>query len=145
MEIEHLKIPLSTADVDSINGLLKQLDPKALLQSRERLETILARADGGGIWIVRDDRGSIFAMASMFVVTTLQKKTGIIEDAVVDEASRGKGIGSALIDTLIARARELDLDRVELTSSPFREAANILYQKKGFKRRETNCYVLNLL
>ena len=63
-----------------------------------------------------------------------------IEDVVVDEAVRGQGIGAALTRAGITRARELGCDAVNLTSNPKREAANRLYQRLGFERRETNVY-----
>ena len=69
--------------------------------------------------------------------------TGIrarIEDVVVDEAIRGKGVGEALVRRGLNMARDAGADGVALTSNPKREAANKLYRKLGFKRRETNLY-----
>jgi ribosomal protein S18 acetylase RimI-like enzyme len=37
-------------------------------------------------------------------------------------------------------AREKGASGVSLTSNPKREAANRLYQKMGFKKRDTNAY-----
>jgi len=68
-----------------------------------------------------------------------------IEDVVVDAAYRGRGIGEALTRAGIERARELGAHEVNLTSRPSREAANRLYQRIGFQKRNTNVYRLDLL
>jgi ribosomal protein S18 acetylase RimI-like enzyme len=59
---------------------------------------------------------------------------------IVDEAVNGQGIGRQLTEAMLARARELGCTTVDLTSRPSREAANALYQKVGFRPRETNVY-----
>lgn len=65
---------------------------------------------------------------------------GWIEDVVVDEAARGKGVSVALMNHVLDVAREKGLQKVDLSSQPFREAANNLYQKLGFELRKTNVY-----
>ena len=64
----------------------------------------------------------------------------MIEDVVVDKAHRGKGIADALTREALDRAKAAGARTVDLTSRPSREAANRLYQKLGFVRRETNAY-----
>jgi ribosomal protein S18 acetylase RimI-like enzyme len=63
-----------------------------------------------------------------------------IEDVVVDGAAEGQGAGTALTRAAVAKAGELGAKTVDLTSRPSREAANRLYQRLGFERRETNMY-----
>ncbi|MCS5685302.1 MAG: GNAT family N-acetyltransferase, partial [Acidimicrobiales bacterium] len=63
-----------------------------------------------------------------------------IEDVVVDEAARGRGIGDALNRAAIERARAAGARTVDLTSRPSREAANRLYRRLGFVERGTNMY-----
>jgi len=67
-----------------------------------------------------------------------------IEDVVVDETSRGQLIGFALIQYAIQIAKSKGAIQIDLTSRPTRVAANQLYQKLGFVRRETNIYRLSL-
>src|SRR5207245_1485069 len=64
-----------------------------------------------------------------------------IDDVVVDEAARGQGAGEALTREAMRLAAEAGARTVELTSRPEREAANRLYRRLGFERRETNLYV----
>ena len=63
-----------------------------------------------------------------------------IEDVVVDEELRGKGIGERLVRHALELAREAGADGVALTSNPKREAANRLYRRLGFKPWATNLY-----
>jgi ribosomal protein S18 acetylase RimI-like enzyme len=67
-----------------------------------------------------------------------------IEDVVVDEAARGRGVGEALNREALDRARALGAKTVDLTSRPSLEAANRLYQRLGFEPRETNVYRYSL-
>ena len=63
-----------------------------------------------------------------------------IEDVVVDQAARGRGVGAELTNAAIRLANQHGARTVDLTSRPDREAANRLYQRLGFVRRETNVY-----
>jgi ribosomal protein S18 acetylase RimI-like enzyme len=63
-----------------------------------------------------------------------------IEDVVVDDAARGRGLGAALNDAALNEARARGAKDVSLTSRPAKEAANRLYKRIGFETRETNIY-----
>lgn len=65
-----------------------------------------------------------------------------IEDVVVDEQLRGKGVGAALTNEAVRVAREKGARTVDLTSRPSRAAANRLYQQLGFQRRDSTVYRL---
>ena len=69
--------------------------------------------------------------------------TGIrarIEDVVVDDTVRGRGVGEQLNRVALDEARRRGARTVDLSSRPSREAANRLYQRMGFERRETMVY-----
>ena len=80
-------------------------------------------------------------LAFFRIPTGLQAR---IEDVVVLETARGKGVGQHLTDAAIDRARATGAKAVGLTSRPARAAANGLYSSMGFERRETNVYRLKL-
>ena len=63
-----------------------------------------------------------------------------IEDLVVDQNYRGRGIGGALINYAIKEAAQKGALSVDLTSNPSRREANRLYKSIGFKKRLTNLY-----
>ena len=63
-----------------------------------------------------------------------------IEDVVVDESARGEGVGAALNQRALEIAADRGARTVDLTSRPSREAANRLYKRLGFVKRDTNIY-----
>jgi ribosomal protein S18 acetylase RimI-like enzyme len=67
-----------------------------------------------------------------------------IEDVVVDERARGRGVGRSLTTASIEGARAAGARTVELTSRAARVEANAMYQRLGFEQRETNVYRLAL-
>ena len=79
----------------------------------------------------------------MLTLAVFQTPTGVrawIEDVVVDDAARGAGVASALVEAALDLADERGARTVDLTSRPSREAANRLYLRLGFELRETNVY-----
>ena len=87
-----------------------------------------------------DAAGAIVGAASLTVYRVPTGLRAIIEDVIVDESARGGGIGEALMKRLLGIAQEKGAPGVSLTSNPKRAAANRLYQRMGFVRRETNAY-----
>ncbi len=88
--------------------------------------------------------GKIVGTATL---ATFRSPTGLhgwIEDVVVGQEARRSGMGKALTEVCIEKARKLGLKEVQLTSRAAREAANQLYRSMGFVRRETNLYRLAL-
>ena len=67
-----------------------------------------------------------------------------IEDVIVDDQARGKGVATALMWKALEIARKEGAEKVDLSSRPWREAANNLYIKMGFEKRDTNMYRLYL-
>ena len=87
-----------------------------------------------------DRDGDIVGTATLATFRTPTGVHGWIEDVVVDQNFRSKGIGKALTEVCLQKAREMGLREVNLSSNPSRAAANKLYQSMGFTRRETNVY-----
>jgi len=65
-----------------------------------------------------------------------------IEDVVVDEAARGRGVGALLTNEAVKLARAGGARTVDLTSRPARAAANRLYERLGFELRDSKVYRL---
>jgi ribosomal protein S18 acetylase RimI-like enzyme len=63
-----------------------------------------------------------------------------IEDVVVDESARGRGVGEAMTIEALRLAAAEGARSVDLTSRPSREAANRLYQRLGFELRPSQLY-----
>lgn len=93
---------------------------------------------------IRNRNEEIAGMATLSLCPLPSGTKAWIEDVVVDEPFRGKGLGRQLIEHLVDEARRLQADSVNLTSRPERLAANRLYRSLGFVQRETNVYKLAL-
>jgi ribosomal protein S18 acetylase RimI-like enzyme len=63
-----------------------------------------------------------------------------IEDVVVDDVARGRGVGEALTRAAVDLARRRGAKTVDLTSRRSRQAAHRLYEKAGFHVRDTSVY-----
>ena len=68
-------------------------------------------------------------MKVLFLIALAAAATGPF---FVDEAARGHGIGRALLDDVVARARAAGAAQLSLESGPAREAAHALYRSSGF-------------
>ena len=90
------------------------------------------------------DKCLVIGIGTLVSIVIPSGRFGRIEDVVVAEGYRGHGIGREITKRLITEARELELQRVDLTSHPTREAANKLYAALGFVKRDTNLYRLAL-
>jgi len=125
--------------ISAIEKLLPQLSPTATLPSREQISEII-ESENIKLYCATDGDDHV---VGMLVLVIFRIPTGLrfrIEDVVVDEAARGLGVGKELLLHALADARELGADKVDLSCRPAREAANRLYQKLGFEKRNTNVY-----
>ena len=104
----------------------------------------LVRDSSSTLMIARDDHGKIVGALTLTVYRVPTGIRSIIEDVIVDNSARGQGIGEALMKYAIDLARKKGAKNISLTSNPIREAANRLYLRVGFKKRETNAYQIKL-
>jgi ribosomal protein S18 acetylase RimI-like enzyme len=124
--------------VDAFRRLVPQLSSSASAPNAEALAGILA-SPAIRILVAREEE----RIVGTLTLALFRIPTGVrawIEDVVVDEPARGRGIGEALTGEAIRLAAAEGARTVDLTSRPEREAANHMYEKLGFRRRETNVY-----
>jgi ribosomal protein S18 acetylase RimI-like enzyme len=124
--------------VARLNELLPQLSATAAPLTLGELEAIVS-SDVTVLFVARDD-GVAVGTLTLVELSTPTGARAWIEDVVVDEGARGKGAGEALALAAIAEARRRGVKSIDLTTRPSREAANALYRKLGFERRDTNVY-----
>ncbi len=142
--IERVTSPENVSLAD-INELLPQLHTATanagdLLGTQADLDTIASDKDI--IFVVAKDEAKIIGMAAGYLIVKFGKKIGYIEEVVVSEAYRGKGIGQRILELVIDEAKKSQTRQLYLTSREGRAAANSLYQKLGFEKRNTNNYRL---
>ena len=130
---------------EAFDRLVPQLSSSNPPPTDDELRHIIA-SPASILLVARDDADGGRVLGSLTLVV-FPIPTGIrawIEDVVVDEAARGRGVGEALNRAALDRARAEGAKTVDLTSRPSREAANRLYQRLGFVPRETNIYRFTL-
>lgn len=129
---------VTTEEVEAFGRLLPQLSASAAPLDQESLGAIVD-APTNTMLIART--GGVINGALTLVMFPIP--TGLrawIEDVVVDQSARGQGIGEALSLEALRLAQAAGARTVELTSRPAREAAGRLYQRIGFKERESRVY-----
>jgi ribosomal protein S18 acetylase RimI-like enzyme len=136
-EIETITT-ITPSTADSIAALVDQLSSSAKAPTQDELETIV-NAPGTVLLAVRQS-GRLVGMLTLVVFAIPTGIRAIIEDVVVDEQYRGQGVAQALTKEALVQAEAAGARTVDLTSRPSREAANRLYQKLGFQKRESNVY-----
>jgi ribosomal protein S18 acetylase RimI-like enzyme len=129
--------------VEAFARLVPQLSRSNPPPSAEQVAEMLA-SPAITQFVARDDGGVIVGVATLAAFRIPTARRAWIEDVVVDEAVSGRGIGGELVRAMLDRARELGCATVDLTSRPTREAANRLYEREGFERRDTHVYRFDL-
>ena len=137
----HELLTYTDSDFKDLSVLMQELSSNIIF-TRESLERMLADTNSH-LYIVREG-GRIVACASLCIYHQPFSTDATIESVVVSSKMRGKGLGRKLMEHLIDEAARMKVDCIHLTSNPKREAANALYQKMGFVKNETNCYVMKV-
>ena len=128
---------ITAQDAAQLQKLVSQLDPTAKFDAKA-LQSSLLR--GETLLYVLRRRSQIAACVTAVLFTTPTGNHCRIEDVVVDERHRGRGLGRKLMEQTIAILRQRHVGSVELTSRPSRIAANALYRSIGFTLHKTNVY-----
>lgn len=133
-------IEITDEVVAAFQRLIPQLSSSNPPPGHDELSAIAA-SDETVLLVARDaetgDIAGSLTLAFFRIPTGLQAR---IEDVIVDDSHRRRGIARLLTEAAIDRARAAGAKRVGLTSRPSREAANSLYLSMGFEVRDTNVY-----
>ena len=138
MKISRIKI-FNERVFEAVSRLLPQLAPETDFPTKAYLKSILV-SENIHFFIGEMDDNRIIAMLTIGTYNTPSGTKVWIEDVVVDESQRGKGLGEELMLFAIDYSKSLGAGSVSLTSRPSRIAANKLYKKLGFVQYETNVY-----
>ena len=124
--------------VEGLNSLLPQLSTHAAPLNTTDVAELLA-SPSTVVFVARNE-GRLVGSLTLVVFPIPTGLRAWIEDVVVDETARGAGVGEALTNAAIEESRRRHVRSIDLTTRPSREAANRLYARLGFERRETNVY-----
>ncbi len=127
---------------EAIRGLTDQLDKTHQDLSDHDIADMIQNP--GTHLLIAKDSDTIVGMVTLIVYRIPFKMKAQIEDFVITERMRGKGIGTKLLEYSIEQAKKAGVKSLNLTSRPTRVSANLLYQKLGFEKRDTNVYRIEL-
>jgi len=127
--------------VEAFARLLPQLSTSAPAPSLDSLARIIA-APSNTVLIARDPNvgGRIVGTLTLVIFPIPTALRAWIEDVVVDNVARGRGVGEALTNSAVNIAKQRGAKTIDLTSGRSREAAHRLYEKAGFHVRDTSVY-----
>ena len=91
------------------------------------------KAEGVKFFIKND--GKEIARAFLYLMKNdLHKEPfGFLEDLFVDESLRGQGIGTEILNMVIAEAKKIGCYKLIANSRHERESVHKMYEKAGFK------------
>ncbi|MFI5282294.1 MAG: GNAT family N-acetyltransferase [Candidatus Dormibacterales bacterium] len=120
--------------------LLPQLNSTLPVPTHERLQAMIDDPDVT-LLLARDGE-TIVGTATVIVYTTPFWLKARLDEVVVDQSARGKGVGELLVRACLDVARRGGAQIAELQSGrgEARDAANRLYRRLGFEPRDTNVY-----
>jgi GNAT superfamily N-acetyltransferase len=135
--------PARHGDVPDLVRLLAQLfsieqDFAADRGRQQRgLELLIGRSPReAAVMVARDDRGRAIAMASgQLVISTAEGAPSVwVEDVVVAPEYRHRGIGRALLESLLSWAAAQGATRAQLLADQNNEPALAFYARLGWSR-----------
>ena len=113
----------AAAQLEAEHGIViaEELD-----HSTDQLDTLL---ESGGRLYVAEVGGEAVGLGGLKL---LGKRVGEVKRMFVRPSARGLGVGRAIVERLIADARELGCEAVVLESASFMHSAHALYRSVGF-------------
>lgn len=125
--------------MEAVGRLVPQLSRTSAVPGRAEMGEIVA-SPATVLLMARGDDGTVVGLLTLVLFRIPTGVRAWIEDVVVDESARGRGVGATLGREALRRAAAAGARTVDLTSRPSREAANRMYRRLGFEMRETNVY-----
>lgn len=126
--------PANEADNNSVYELLNQL--KGSQHNREAFEQNFIQNINDPLvrYLVAEQENKVVGFISLHVQRILHHAnlTGEIQELIIDENHRGKGIGKVLMEKVELLAKELNLEEVELTTRIHRKEAQEFYKNLDF-------------
>jgi ribosomal protein S18 acetylase RimI-like enzyme len=139
MDVEVEAVRAADPEVVAAFGrLLPQLSGSAEPLDEAAVERIV-RCEANTVLVARAD-GEIVGTLTLVMFPVASGLRARVEDVVVDAASRGHGIAARLTRHALRLAADAGARTVDLTSRPDRVAANRLYERLGFRARQSTVY-----
>jgi ribosomal protein S18 acetylase RimI-like enzyme len=133
--------PATPDDLSEILRLYRQLtdeDTPVLLPDSDKASSVLdaMAAQSGRQLLVAENGRQILGTADLLIVPNLTHggaPWAVIENVVVDEKARRRGVGRALVADLVRRCTEAHCYKMQLLSNKRRTEAHDFYRSVGFE------------
>lgn len=124
--------------------LLSQLNPNLPVPDLERLRRLVA--DPAVTLLIAREGREVVGTTTVIVYTTPFWIKARLDEVVVDAQARGRGVGEALVKASLEVGRRAGAQVAELQSGkgPARAAAHRLYERMGFRIRDTDVFRISL-
>jgi GNAT superfamily N-acetyltransferase len=124
--------------------LLPQLNPNLPVPDMERLRRLVA--DPAVTLLIAREGRQVVGTTTVIVYTTPFWIKARLDEVVVDAQARGRGVGEALVKASLEVGRRAGAQVAELQSGqgPARAAAHRLYERMGFRIRDTDVFRISL-
>lgn len=126
--------PASASDLESVYKLLNQL--KGAPHNRDAFERNYHENMSDPLihYLVALHNGKPIGFVSLHVQRILHhaNRTGELQELIIDERYRGKGVGKQLMIAAEGLARSLGLEEIELTTRLHRSDAQEFYKSLGY-------------
>jgi GNAT superfamily N-acetyltransferase len=147
LRIEPISEPQLGALLPMIAAYQRFYEAEEIDEGRNRafFSRFIAPSDDGmliGAW--RDGELAGYACLYWSFTSLIPAETVLMNDLFVDPASRGRGLGRALIEASATIARERSAQRLEWATAPSNATAQRLYDSTGAERRDWIEYELRL-
>jgi ribosomal protein S18 acetylase RimI-like enzyme len=124
----------TSADTEPLFPLYKILRPKDDVSEQDFARLLAAvLEEQTELWVAEGGKKPAGFLTVRFGTTLHGRRSGIIEELVVDPKARRGGIGRALVEKAIERARGAGCWSLELATYQDGENASGFYKKFGFK------------
>lgn len=135
--------PAETGDLEQLAELLAELFTleNDFRPDREKqlrgLRLILDNPALGRLFVLRD-QGRVAGMANVLITVSTAEgcRVAVLEDVIVRNEYRGKGLGRRLVEQVLWWAKAEGMTRVTLLADRDNEAALAFYRKLGFDRSQ---------
>ncbi|MGE5179723.1 MAG: GNAT family N-acetyltransferase [Bacteroidota bacterium] len=129
---------MTEADAEPVNELVSQLGyPDDIGKTETAIRAVLG-SEVGDAFVAEDGDGRVIGWAHVFMVPHIESGPNAeLGGLVVDEKYRGGGVGRALVDHVMAWARERGAAELTLRSNIVRNGAHKFYQHLGFDVQKT--------
>lgn len=105
------------------------------------LRALIAQPPGNVLALVAAFDGLVVGMATVqtLISTAEGGRVGLIEDVIVDRAFRNRGIGTRLLEEIMAWSRSAGLKRLQLLADQDNQPALDFYSRRGLDLTRLIC------